>query len=158
MTAIQRILLGIVVLAAAAAGSFYAGMLYGKSQERTAAAANAPAVAAGQGRQGFAPGQVQGGFQQRFEGQPGTVLGQIEEISQGTMFVADANGAQIRVHVTDTTLIEKQASVTLADLKPGETVLVSGNPASDGSITARSVQVSPAGRFVGATPGPARRP
>ena len=49
--------------------------------------------------------------------------------------------------VTDTTLIEKNASVTVAELTTGETIIVSGTPGSDGSITARSVQVAPAGRF-----------
>ena len=49
--------------------------------------------------------------------------------------------------MTDTTLIEKNASVTVADLTTGETVIVSGTPGSDGSITARSVQVAQAGRL-----------
>ena len=60
--------------------------------------------------------------------------------------------------VTDTTLIEKQAAVKLTDLAIGETVIVSGSQGADGTITARSVQSAPAGRFgaggPGATPTP----
>ena len=74
------------------------------------------------------------------------------------MVVTDNNGKETQVKVTDTTLIEKQASVKLTDLTTGETVIVSGSTAADGSITARSVQVAPAGRFglggPGATPAP----
>jgi hypothetical protein len=75
------------------------------------------------------------------------------------LIIKDDTGKQTQVRVTDTTLIEKNASIVLADLKQGETVIVSGTADSDGSITARSVQVMPAGRFGSATPGaPIRQP
>jgi hypothetical protein len=51
------------------------------------------------------------------------------------------------VKVTDTTLIEKQASVKLSDLSQGETVMISGSTGADGTVTARTVQVAPRGRF-----------
>jgi hypothetical protein len=57
------------------------------------------------------------------------------------------------VNVTETTLIEKNMSVKLGDLARGETVIVSGSQGTDGSITARSVQVAPAGRLGFGGPG-----
>ena len=102
-------------------------------------------------------GQGQPGANARAGGQGG-IFGQIDSIGDGVLVIKDNNGQQTQVKVTDTTLIEKQAAVKLTDLKTGETVIVSGSKGADGVITARSVQVAPAGRFgaggPGATPTP----
>ena len=146
-----KIILGIVVLLLVAGGSFFGGTLYGKSQAQTALAARR------QGGFGGANGAGQPGASARAGGQGG-IFGQIDSIGNGVLVIKDNNGKQTQVKVTDTTLIEKQASVKLTDLATGETVIVSGSTAADGSITARSVQVAPAGRFgaggPGATPAP----
>ena len=146
-----KIILGIVVLLLVAGGSFFGGTLYGKSQAQTALAAR---------RQGGFPGANgtgQPGTAARAGGQGG-IFGQIESIGAGVLVIKDNNGKQTQVKVTDTTLIEKQAAVKLTDLTTGETVIISGSTAADGSITARSVQAAPAGRFgaggPGATPAP----
>ncbi len=152
-----QIILGILVVVVVAGGSFYGGMVYGKSQVPTFPNA---ALRGQGGAGGFVPGgqatggQAQGGAAARQGAQGGGfVIGQIEELGNGVLTITDTSGKQTRVTVTDTTLIEKNASVTLADLKKGETVMVSGATGTDGTITARSVQVSPAGRFVGGQPG-----
>jgi hypothetical protein len=150
-----KIILGIVVVLLVTGASFYGGMVYGKSQAQAAIAAR---------RQGAFPG---GGANGQFTGQPGAngrtggqggTFGQIDSIGDGVLVIKDNNGQQTQVKVTDTTLIEKQAAVKLTDLKTGETVIVSGSKGTDGVITARSVQVAPAGRFgaggPGATPAP----
>jgi hypothetical protein len=138
--------LAVVLVLVIAAGSFYGGMLFGKSQAAGATAQRA-AFAAGS----LPPGaQAIGG-----EGQAGArsnragnmVMGTIKEIGDGSLILTDANGKDTPVKVTDTTLIEKNASVKLADLAPGETLMVSGSAAADGTITARSLQVAPQGRF-----------
>ncbi|MCX6031661.1 MAG: DUF5666 domain-containing protein [Chloroflexi bacterium] len=147
-----KIVIGVVVVLAVAGGSFYGGMVYGKSQVPTFPNA---ALRGQGGAGGFVPGgqaaagQAQAGATGRQGAQGGFVIGQIEELGNGVLTITDTNGKQTRVTVTDTTLIEKNASVTLADLTKGETVMVSGATGTDGTITARSVQVSPAGRFVG---------
>ena len=82
------------------------------------------------------------------------LFGQIKEIGDGALVVTDNNGKETQVKVTDTTLIEKQASVKLSDLTQGETVMISGSTGTDGTITARSVQVAPMGRFGGGPGGP----
>lgn len=142
-----QIILGIILLVLVAAGSFYGGMVYGKRQAQTS-------TPTARFRQGTPPGFVQGG---QFPGQGqqggmgqrqgGMLFGQIKEVGEGFLIVTDANGQETRVLVTDTTLIEKYTSVKLSDLAVGETVFISGSRGDDGSITARSLQVSPVGRF-----------
>jgi hypothetical protein len=145
------IILGIVVLLLVAGGSFFGGTVYGKSQAQTALAARRQGGFTGADGQGLPGANGRTGAQ-------GGIFGQIENIGDGVMTVKDNNGKQTQVKVTDTTLIEKQAAVKLTDLTTGETVIISGSTAADGSVTARSVQVAPAGRFgaggPGATPAP----
>ena len=139
-----RIAVGVLVLVLVAGGSFYGGTVYGRGQAQAAGSAR---LRAARGTDGGAAGQFAAG--QRGAGQGGMLFGQIQDIGDGTLTITDNSGAQRKVQVTDTTLIQKQASVTLADLQTGESVIVSGSTGSDGSITARSVQVAPAGRFGG---------
>lgn len=47
----------------------------------------------------------------------------------------------LTVTLTAQTLIYTSAPATRADLKPGDTVMVTGDSASDGALTARSIQV-----------------
>ncbi len=161
MKRVLMIVLGLVLVVAVAAGSFYGGTVYGKNQARAqlAAARQGAAAILGQGGQPLDPAQAgQGGAAARRQGAlgvqggpggqgGGVVFGEITEVKAGVLVITDNNGKQTQVTVTDTTLIEKNASVSLADLKQGETVIVSGSAGSDGSVTARSVQVSPAGRM-----------
>ena len=92
------------------------------------------------------PGRGQGG--NASGGTSGNMLfGTIKEIGDGALVMTDTNGKETRVKVTDTTLIEKNSSVKLADLDIGETLMVSGSTAADGNVTARSIQVAPQGRF-----------
>jgi hypothetical protein len=149
-----RIILGIVILLLVAAASFYGGMVYGKSQQQAAFSARRQGEFAGVGANGQVPGQT--GANGR---QGGMLFGQIKEIGDGALTLTDNNGKETRVVVTDTTLIEKQASVKLSDLTQGETVMVSGSTGADGTVTARSVQVAPIGRFGGpGAPGAAGTP
>ncbi|HUW11907.1 MAG TPA: DUF5666 domain-containing protein [Anaerolineae bacterium] len=143
------IIIGVLILLA---GSFYGGMVFGeqRAQADLPEAFRERMAQFGQGEPA-APGAVegqlgQGGFG-RLGGQGGGLFGQIEEINGDTIVVTGFDGQQTVVQITDTTLIEKYASVTASELAPGEQVTVSGSENEDGSITARSVQVAPAGRF-----------
>ena len=143
-----RMAVGILLVAlVVAGGSFYGGTVYGKGQAQTAFTGPGNL---GSGPVGMAPGGTPpAGMGQPGGNQAGMLVGQITEISATTLTITDSNGKQTHVNVSDTTLIEKQASVTLADLTQGETVMVSGSQQSDGTINARSVQAAPAGRMVG---------
>jgi hypothetical protein len=146
-----KIILSVAAVVLIAAGSFYGGMVIGKNQAAASAAAgpiNFP--------QGFQPGdgappiagRRQDGTAGGFGAQPGMTFGQIESIDGNTLTLTTQAGGTVTVQVTDTTLIEKNASVDVTDLAAGDTVIVSGSDNDDGSITARSVQVAPAGRFM----------
>jgi hypothetical protein len=151
------IILSVVVLLGVAGGSFYGGSLYGRTQARAALSASRQGAFGGQANFGA---DAQGTPNARRAGGQGGgfVMGQIDQVAKGSLTLTDNNGKQTKVMVTNTTLIQKQASVTLTDLKQGETVIVSGSAGTDGSITARSVQVSPAGSVpgFGGAPGGAR--
>ncbi|MCC7355729.1 MAG: hypothetical protein IT330_18460 [Anaerolineae bacterium] len=156
-----QIISAIVILVVVAGGSFYGGMVYGKRQAQSSTAATfrrGVAPITGEGGQFQFPNPNQQGTGPRAGGAGGALFGEIAEIGDGLLVIKDNNGKETQVHVTDTTLIEKNASVNLADLKPGETVIISGSRGDDGSITARSVQVAPAGRFGVINPGATRTP
>ncbi|RQW90456.1 MAG: hypothetical protein EHM79_01205 [Geobacter sp.] len=150
------IIFGIVALLLVAGGSFYGGTLYGQNQAQTVLAARRQGAFPGAGENGQFNGQP--GANARAGAQGGMLFGQIAEIGDGMLTVTDNNGKQTQVKVTDTTLIEKQASVELTDLTQGETVMISGSQGTDGTITARSVQVAPMGRFGPGGPGAAGTP
>jgi hypothetical protein len=145
-------ILVVVAVLVLLAGSFYGGMLYGKQQAQASfpQALGERFAQFGQGGEELGdPQQMQ--FMQGGAGQLGMqgggLFGQIEEIDGDTLVVASFDGQQTRVQVTETTLVEKYASVTVENLEPGEQVVVSGSENEDGSITARSIQVAPTGRF-----------
>lgn len=156
-----QIIIGVAVVVIIAAGSFYGGMVYGKTQANTSQTItlpngetrtfNAPPGGAagfrGQGQQNGAAGD--------FGSQAGMTFGTVEGIDGSTLTISTQAGGTVKVQVTDTTLIEKNASVSVSDLATGDTVIVSGSDNTDGSITARSVQVAPAGRLFGGVPGAA---
>jgi len=152
MNRTARIILGIVILVLVAGAAFYGGMVYGKSQAQAAFTARRQGGFTGANGQGL-PGATGGA-----SGRGGMLFGQIKEIGDGALTVTDNNGKESKVKVTDTTLIEKQASVKLNDLAPGETVMISGSTGTDGTITARSVQVAPMGRFGSGGPESAGTP
>ncbi len=140
------IILSVVVLLAVAGGSFYGGSLYGRSQVQSAFSANRAGAFGGQGNFGANAQGTPNARRTAGQGAPGGfVMGQIDQIAGDSLTLTANDGKQTKVLVTNTTLIQKQASVTLADLAQGETVIVSGSTGTDGSITARSLQVSPAG-------------
>ncbi len=139
-----RIAAGVALLLIVAGASFYGGILYNQRQTQANFAARRAGAATGAGGVFLDPAQQPG--QQRRSG-AGFVAGQITAIENGVLTIAGANGDQTQVQVTDTTLIEKNTSVQLGDLEVGETVIVNGSAGDNNSITARSIQVAPAGRF-----------
>lgn len=147
LTRTVQYVIAALVLIIVAGGSFYAGTLYGKSQ------AQAVFRSFRQGGTPFAQGTPGAFPRQQVQGR-GMIFGTIEEVrSDGTLVVKDNNGSSVQVRVTDTTLIEKTVSAAVTDLQTGESVMVSGTQGEDGSITARSVQVVPAGRLGFGAPG-----
>ena len=72
-------------------------------------------------------------------------MGQIKSVDGNVMEVSTATDV-VKITLSSTTQIEKTVTGATSDLAPGETVVVQGTRETDGSVTARSVQLG-AGRF-----------
>jgi Domain of unknown function (DUF5666) len=137
---IGLIVVGVIVLA----GVFYGGMTYGKSQ----------IPARGQGNQVFNQNGAMGARGTRGGGGLGGFTGG-EIISKDdksitvklmngdpTSTTANASGSKI-IFLDGSTTVTKTATGTVGDLAVGTQVSVTGTPNSDGSITAKSIQIRP---------------
>jgi hypothetical protein len=138
----KRVAIGLIMavaLVAVAAVAFLAGTRVGASRVVQNPAELLQRRAMGRGGQFPAmphtPGQEQGAAETMFGGTMGT----IEGVDGGALVISTDEGT-IRVHTTDTTLIEKYVSVNPGDLEIGERVVVSGSRNDDGSLTARSIR------------------
>jgi hypothetical protein len=141
-TSLKRVLVGVVVLVLVV-GAGLGGYFYGVSVGKSSFPGNMQ-FTRGQFNQQGGPGQRDPNqtAQPRtglITSQGGGVFGSISKIDGATLTVKTAGG-DVQVLTTDTTLIEKYASVTVADLAVGEQVTVQGSTNDDGSVTARSVQ------------------
>lgn len=89
-------------------------------------------------------GGAGGGFGGRAGG--GFTAGRILSVGNGTMTIQEQNGSSTEiVLVGPSTEIEKMVSGSVSDLSAGTNVVITGTPNSDGSMTAQSIQLRPAG-------------
>jgi hypothetical protein len=135
-------------LAALFLGGIIAGTYFQSSSGSAATgggAALASARAAGAGSSTRGTG---GGF-----GTP-VASGQIQLIDGSNVYVTTQTGSIVKVATDATTRIRKSATLTVKQLKIGDTVSVSGSDGADGTVTATSINVGalPAG-LGGATRG-----
>lgn len=149
------IALGLLIFALA---GFYGGAKYESGKVATTSA-GALATAAGSGAAGTAgraqsstatggagAGTVTGGFGR------GTI-GQISAINGSTLTITDAQGNQVKVLLQPSTTIARTVSGSQSDLASGATVTVSGQRGSDGTLTATTVTIVPAGLRAGGAAG-----
>jgi len=140
-------IVGLIVVAILAVGgaAFWGGMKVGQDRVLKNPAAFMQGL---RGQGDFAPGN--GGTGRQFQGGAtvagGNVTGTVESID-GTTLKVTTQSATVVVQTTDTTLIQKTATVKVSDLKVGEEVVVSGTQNADGSYTARSIRSGMAGQF-----------
>ena len=130
------------------AGAFYGGMRYGEGKSPTPLAA----------LQNLPPDQVAQAFQNG-NGFPGAGGGARRNVGEGGGFIngdiiaADAQSITVQltdgsskiVFFSDSTSISRQAEGSASDLSTGTSVLVTGTTNDDGSITAQTIQIRPAG-------------
>ena len=128
------IIMGIIVLGIVIGVSFYGGMTYAKNQRNGARTF----------QQGT--GNMQG-FGNRQQGGAGSiVIGDIISKDDKNITVKLRDGGSKIIFYSDTTQISKMATGTASDLATGTSVSVTGTTNSDGSVTAQSVQIRPAGQ------------
>ena len=132
-------IIGIIVLV----GVFYGGMAYGKSQTTIASVAGAGARTGQFGGAGRSGNRIAGG---------GFVTGQIISKDATSVTVQLTNpdptdttsgsGSKI-VFFDPSTAISKTATGSTNDLTTGTQVVITGTTNTDGSVTAKSIQIRP---------------
>lgn len=123
--------IAIIIVGAAA---FYGGTRYEKRQSGQQFSQRAGMMRNGQGAIGGA--RVRNG---------GFIGGEVIKMDEQSMTVKLADGGSKLIFVADNTSILKSASGTKADLSVGTNITANGTVNADGSITAQSVQIRPAG-------------
>ncbi len=83
------------------------------------------------------------------------VSGQIISVSAGSIVIKDRDNVEKIISVDDKTIVNKlRETIKIADLKAGDSVVIIGDPASDGKISAKLIRVMP-GMFLGGQSKPA---
>jgi hypothetical protein len=129
LTPLTALLFAILV----GAGGFIAGVQVEKGKVPTSSASAGGGRFAGLARSGAGTGSP-------FAGRSGTV-GQVANISGSNLYVTELQGNTIKVAAA-AAQITKQVSTSVKDIRPGDTVIVQGAHASNGSIQASTVQDS----------------
>ena len=134
-------IIGVVVAVLVVGGvAFYAGTAFGKGQapagQRTFSANFGGAGAAG----GFAGRGGRGGANGGF------TAGKIISAGNGSISIQMQNGSSSEIVLLGTnTQIMKSVAGSASDLTVGQNVTIQGTPNSDGSLSATSIQIIPAG-------------
>lgn len=79
--------------------------------------------------------------------------GVVETVNGDTITVRTAAGGTVSVKLQDDTQVRQLASAAPADIQPGATVVVQGQPDVDGKLAARSIQIGGASSMGGSTGG-----
>jgi len=130
----KNIVSGVVVVVVAIV-AFYTGTVYGKS-----------GIPARDAREMQTFGQNfngNGAGLRNMGGMGGFTAGQIIAKDDKSITVSLMNGGSKIIFLDTSTKVSKQAEGTVADLKVGTQVSVTGTPNSDGSINATTVQIRP---------------
>jgi hypothetical protein len=126
------IIISVVVLLAVGGGSFYAGMIFGKSQDA---------------RPSFSGENFPGGVRQGQNGTAGAglVTGSIlsKDATSITLQLPNNGGSKIIFYSGDSQ-ISTLANGSAEDLAAGTSVTVTGTTNTDGSVTAKTIQIRPA--------------
>lgn len=124
--------------------AFGAGAFYGRRSVPAPASPSAPAAGAlpGGAAAGGLAGLRAGGGAPGGAGAMAPTTGVVEQIDGDTVTVRTQNGGTVAVKMQDDTQVRQLAPATAADIQPGLTVVVVGQPGLDGKLTARSIQIT----------------
>jgi Domain of unknown function (DUF5666) len=71
--------------------------------------------------------------------------GTVTDIIGNTVYVTNASGALVKVTVSSTTTVDRNATSTAAGLRPGDTVTIQGTTAKNGTVAAASISATAKG-------------
>jgi hypothetical protein len=141
-----------------AAGAFYAGVSVEKSHAKSSTTGNVAAAfsrfaagrtgGAGATGAGGAAGAT-GGRGAGAAGGAGVTVGRVKLVDGKNVYVTDTSGGITKVVTDSASTITVSSSGKVSDVKPGDTVIVRGAAAKDGSVTATSLTDSGAGAATG---------
>jgi hypothetical protein len=116
-------------------GSFYGGMLYGKSSSGKNLGKNFL------GQNGQMMGSGQGKIGGNRAAGANLINGSIMAKDDKSITVKSMDGGSKIILLSSTTQINKSVTGALSDLEVGKNVMVTGTTNSDGSLTAKSVEL-----------------
>jgi hypothetical protein len=125
-----------------AAGAAASGRLGASAGGATGASGAAGAASSAGGSGARARGLFGGGAS-------GATIGTVSNINGGKLFVTTASGSMVEVVTTPQSKVTKSVAVGANSIHPGDSVVVSGITASNGTVTARTVNDSGAGSASG---------
>jgi len=133
------IIAAVIAVIIVGAGSFYGGMAYAGSKRTAGAFGQGNFAGRGQGTVAGAVGArvgAQGG---------GLVNGDIISLDDKSITIKSRDNSSKIVFFSSSTEVGKFVSGAISDLTVGESLMVTGKSNSDGSVTAQSIQIRPAG-------------
>jgi hypothetical protein len=128
---------GLLAVAIAAVG-FVAGVLIEKGQTSSSGGSLPGALSS-------ASGGPAGALTRAGSGGSGPTLGTVANVSGRTLYVTDAQGNTIKVLTSKSSTVSRSAESKVADIHPGDTVVIQGPKRRSGTVSAQSIQASAAG-------------
>lgn len=137
----QVVLVGVLLVVC----GFFGGVLAEKGSANSSGATTAVLRTGGFSR---AAGARSGSFPFAAGGAPGAsgsgasvTSGEVAYVDHGTLYVTTTEGGTVKVATSAGTTITKSVTTSAADVRPGESVVVTGTRGANGAITARRVVV-----------------
>jgi Domain of unknown function (DUF5666) len=74
-----------------------------------------------------------------------TTSGTVTDIIGNTVYVTNSSGALVKVTVSSTTTVDRDAASSVSGLRPGDTVTVQGSTAKNGTVSAATISATAKG-------------
>ncbi len=139
-----------------AALGFWGGAVVQRHRAGTTTSPARSATRAAAGGAVAGTGATSGGGAGRGAGRGGGTVGTVKSIDGSTLYVTDATGNTVAVTTTDSSTVNKTDKGAVADIHPGDTVVVQGAKNPDGTTTAQSVTIGAPGTGTGGFAGSSR--